>query len=261
MIARITVIKKSMLSLLTLSFVAIPLTLIQSSQAATPVTADTKATATIASSCQISAQNLAFGNLVLPLSAQSASTSMNVLCSNKASYTVGLAYGGIYGSGGGATVNGITCYKFVGVNQQSGLNVFDVYNASGTQVAVVNQAAANGFILSGSIQPADPTTGCYSPLPAGTSLTYGEPGVVSTINAYAYGKMTGVANGDSIAYSIQVPGQSSQIWNTGNSSYSATGTGANQSIPVVGKLIPAQSGSSYPTPDMYMDTVTATVNF
>jgi len=170
--------------------------------------ANTQSTATIASTCTITAQNLNFGALVLPLSAQNASTSMAVLCSNKASYTVGLAYGGQWYCTYSGTING------------------------------------QSYTI-----PQDNIGGCPSTIQA------------QVASSYAYGKMIGTAKGDSIGYSIQVPGNPGKVWNNGQGNYTATGTGVSQTIPVVGTLVPAQSGSSYPTPDTYMDTVTATVNF
>lgn len=214
-------------------------------------TASPKATATISSSCQISAQSLSFGNLVLPLSAQSASTSMNVLCSKNASFNVGLAYGGVYGTA--VTANWI----LVGANGKIlALNTTTETDKVLTSVPagyVLTHASANCYNSFG--EPAAADIGPYN------CAGYQTTGTQYTMSSYAYGKMTGVAKGDTIGYFIQVPGNPGQVWNTGNSSYSSTGTGSSVSIPVVGTLVPSQSGSVYPTPDMYMDTVTATINF
>jgi spore coat protein U-like protein len=191
--------------------------------------ANVQSTATISSVCTIAAQNLSFGNLVLPLSAQSASTSMSVLCSNKASYTVGLTYGGVYGTGG------VVALPLTGV---SGANGY----ALCTYSAVVNGTTVT--------RQTNNSQNCYTT----PSLNY-------TVPSYAYGKMIGSASGDNVAYSIQVPDQPTKVWNAGNSSYTATGTGVSQTLPVVGTIVPSQSGSNYPTPDTYSDTVVATVSF
>jgi spore coat protein U-like protein len=225
--------------------------------------ANTQATASISSVCTISAQNLSFGNLVLPLSAQSASTSMSVLCSNKSSYTIGLTYGGIYGSG-------ISGNYWTAVSQacNSSTNASSMYynplNPNGTAGGYVwTEYNTSGKVVGGACTTSPPgNSGTYvATLGYTASTTNGQYYNPANTTVYNYGKMTGVANGDNIAYSIQVPNNPNQVWNNSNYSYSATGTGVTQSIPVVGKLVPAQSGSSYPTPDMYMDTVTATVNF
>ena len=201
-------------------------------------TASTQAVASLSASCIISAKNLSFGSVSLPLSSQSASTDMSVLCSANAPYTIGLAYGGVYGTSQNVTApyNNTGVYKYI----QGGQALYWVctYTASGPN----GQTQTNT------------TTSATGQCPA-TNQSY------TFSSAYAYGKMIGVAKGDSIGYSIAVPNSPGQVWNTGNASYSATGTGATQSISVVGTLVPGQSGSSYPTPDSYMDTVTATINF
>lgn len=223
--------------------------------------ANNQATATVAAECTISAQNLSFGNLVLPLSAQSASTSMTVLCSKSHTYSVGLAYGGIYGQGGSAGSNyiqsagdcyGSACPKNINnVTPTGAAEIWNVYNPSGQLISSLSSVVNNPPV---SVWEAD----------WGVTLTesngiYYEGAVASP--SYAYGKMLGVAHGDNIAYAIQVPNNPGQVWNAGENNYSSTGTGVSQTIPVVGTLIPAQSGSNYPTPDSYMDSVTAVVSF
>jgi spore coat protein U-like protein len=192
------------------------------------LSANTQATASVAATCTIAAQNLNFGALTLPLSSQSASTSMTVLCSKSHAYTVGLAYGGIYGSGGGSG----TAYGTV-VNTGSQYNCVYTYTVGGQsyQASVGNGQSQN----------------C--------------PGYNYSVPAYTYGEMIGSAKGDKIGYSIQVPGNAGEVWNNGQNNYSSTGTGVSQTIPVVGTIMPSQSGSAYPTPDSYADTVVATVSF
>jgi spore coat protein U-like protein len=207
--------------------------------------ASTQTTATLAASCTITAQNLNFGALTLPLSAQTASANMNVLCSKNHAYTVGLAYGGVYGQGTGYDYYIQTGYTYINNNNQ--YYTYNEYTPGGTLITTFN---VQNSIYSNDGAPSGATQ-------VSTTKWVSNTGTA----AYAYGKMVGVAKGDSVAYSIQVPGQPGEIWNAGNSSYSATGTGSNQTIPVVGTLVPAQSGSNYPTPDSYMDTVTATVTF
>lgn len=205
--------------------------------------ANTQATATVSAECTIQAQNLSFGALVLPLSAQSASTSMNVLCSKNASYTVGLAYGGVYGSGSGGT--GGTPENLVLTGSPG------TYNGQGQEIA-----RTCNYVSSSDTSTVVTTTQAPSPgFTCGMNISYTPPA------GYGYGKMIGVMSGDSIGYSIQVPNNAGEVWNAGQNSYTAIGTGSNQAIPVIGTLVPAQSSGNYPTPDSYMDTVTATVSF
>jgi spore coat protein U-like protein len=219
------------------AILATSLALSQSVQAGSSL-ANPKATAVIASSCQISAQNLAFGNLVLPVSAQTASSNMTVLCSKNAPYTVGLAYGGVYGTGASGNYWMVMSYMNNGSLICQPYKVIYEYNSSGT---IIN-------------------SGCQNNFPSGTTYDSSN-GHYNVGTVYNYGKMFGVAKGDSIGYSIAVPNNPSQVWNTGNYTYAGTGTGASQTLPIKGTLVPAQSSSNYPSPDSYIDTVTATVNF
>lgn len=218
--------------------------------------ASQQATATVSSSCTISAQNLNFGNLVLPLSAQSASTSMSVLCSKNHAYTVGLAYGGVYGQGVPYGYSGLGGYangaEYTDANGQSVMNL-GVWSSSGTQIGTIT--------IPYSATDAGRESEIYALTGYHTSVSGVYYAVQGGATGYTYGKMIGVAKGDNIAYSIAVPSQPSQVWNAGENNYTSTGTGSAQTIPVVGTLVPGQSGSTYPTPDMYMDTVTATVSF
>jgi spore coat protein U-like protein len=196
--------------------------------------ANAQATATLSSSCTISAQNLSFGALTLPLSSQTASSSMNVLCSKNHAYTVGLTYGGVYG----------------------GQNAGDYWVPTGStgQAAIYTEYNSSGQAIGSLVSPN---------MPPNTTWNQSINSPVYTVNAtyYGYGKMVGVMSGDTVGYFIQVPNQPGEVWNNGNYSYSGTGTGDNQTLPIVGTLVPGQSGSAYPTPDSYADTVTATVSF
>lgn len=241
----ITKTRKLTLCSMMLSMALLNMEMSPLAQAATS-TAQPKATATVAAECTIAAQNVNFGNLVLPLSSQSASSNMTVLCSKNAPYTVALAYGGIYGAG----TNGDywvhegcpqTCTPYY--------NWYYEYNSAGQVINEQQYANDDGAGLS---LPDEKIPGATYNASTGTF-------VVGT--TYAYGEMTGVANGDHVAYSISVPGNSAQVWNTGNSNYAGTGTGLSQTLPINATIVPSQSSGIYPTPDYYLDTVTATINF
>lgn len=202
-------------------------------------TASAKATAKLASSCLLSTGNVDFGQISLPISAQSATSSMTIECTKNSSYTVGLAYGGVYGVGANPVQ-----HVYININgtvdeQQSG-GGFSVCNCTIPANAVNEGLVWNGLNYTG-----------YSNIYVAQVPT----------TFYSYGKLNGVAHGDSIGYSIQVPNNPAQVWNTGNYSYTTSGLGTMQSIPVVATLIPAQTSSKYPAADSYLDTVTATINY
>jgi spore coat protein U-like protein len=194
-------------------------------------TATSKATATLAAICTLSSQNVSFGQISLPVSTQSATSSINVQCTKGSSYTIGLAYGGIYA---GQTVT----QAIIGTQHIPPQCSNCIYNVIGTYT--------NGVLTS-----TDTECACY--------MTGWKP--TTTTTYYNYGKMSGVSQGDAIAYAIQVPNNPSQVWNTGNYTYTASGIGSNQSIPVVATLVPGQTTDKYPAADSYVDVVTATVTY
>jgi spore coat protein U-like protein len=212
-------------------------------------TTTTKASATLAATCTISAQNVNFGQVSLPVGAQSATSSMTIECNKGASYTIGLAYGGIYGQG----TNGggdywvhegcpTTCTPYY--------NWYYEFNSAGTQINAVqlaNDQGANIDLATENVPGAtwNAATGTY---------------VVGT-TPYLYGMLIGASSGDKIAYSIQVPNNPSEVWNAGENNYSSSAIGSIQSIPVVATLVPGQTPEKYPTADTYIDTVTATIQY
>lgn len=224
--------------------------LVQAQTTPHTTTASQKASATLSAVCTIAAQNVNFGQISLPVSNQSATSTMNVECTKGSAYTISLAYGGIYGQGQAGNGDYYVFYSQV-PNGATFKNIYYEYNSSGQQINYI------GFLVS--------STNPYG-LPPDATLTSGHtetPNSIYTVQGtgYTYGELVGSAKGDTIGYSIQVPGNSSEVWNSGSYSYSTTGTGSNQSIPVVATLQPSQTSSQYPSADTYLDVVTATITY
>ena len=260
------------MKLLKLIIPAILSLLISQSFAQTTATNTTKATAQLAASCTIKANNVSWGALILPLTSQSATGNMDVLCNKGAPYSIDLAYGGIYGAGSTATGYTIAFYSnnatgilynvsgygsagmgcglgtYAGQSWFANLTIANLYGSNTTGWQVNNKACVGDGTLAGT-RP----TGWVGAYNAAGRQSIGGP-------AYSYGLISGV-KGDQIGYSIEVPGASSKVWNFGVNSYAATGTGVSESIPVKATLIPGKSTSTYPAPDLYSDTVTATITY
>jgi spore coat protein U-like protein len=222
-------------------------------QATHTSTANVKSTATLAATCTIASQNINFGQIVLPVNAQSATSTMTVQCTKGSSYTIGLAYGGVYGKG---TAGGnYYVYTNYGVQTHSGVNYtyyyYNEYNSSGTYLT--QYTAVVGCPQSGACSG--------SSTPPGTTYNSTTKSYVTGSTPYAYGLLNGSSKGDSIGYSIQVPNNPSEVWNAGEYSYTSTGTGINQSIPIVATLSPSHTANSYPAADTYLDTIVATINY
>jgi spore coat protein U-like protein len=84
---------KKILFATSMAIIAMAFSLNSSIATAGSVTAKTQATATIAKACSISASNVSFGNLDLTQTQTNANGTINILCSNKTSYTIGMTYG------------------------------------------------------------------------------------------------------------------------------------------------------------------------
>ena len=239
-----------------------------------------KSTATMNATCSISANSINFGVVATPLMIQTASNEMAVKCSNESAYTIDLTYGGIYGQGSsGSGYNIAHSYEFVYENQ------YTIYNNAGIvqgtitcgfggaytgKVHFSNTTIANLYgatwtpnvsqDISGACISNNTRSGTY---PKGWVGTYNskEKQSIGGKIGYEYGVMSGVSKGDALAYSIAVPGDSSKVWNAGVNSYKATGTGDFQTIAMEARIVPDKSGSKYPAPDMYLDTITAIISY
>lgn len=211
-----------------------------STHAQTTATNTTKATAQLAATCVIAAQNVSFGSLMLPISSQTANSTLKVTCTKSSSYIVSMNPTNnvwLVNANGTSTWYG---YNTV-TNTRIDLPTAGCGTQSGGQCATsggyVNSGAANGT-----------TQLCSYPW----GCTVYKSGNSSS------GSMIGAVKGDTVAYSIMHP-TSGTAW-TATNTYASTGTGSNQDITVQAKLLPGQS-TAYPTPDNYSDTVTTQISF
>lgn len=213
---------------------------------AAPATVDFASKANVTGICTIQATDISFGTLASPLTAQSSSANLKVLCNRDLPYTIAMAYGGSYGQGqvSGNTYQ-LSSFNYGG-NGEIRSFLLETYNSSGVKIA-------GGPQLNLNIQPSQLASymqtnyGCnYS---AGTCTTAGSD----------YGVLNGVSKGNVVAYSISIPGEPNKIWNTGKNSYTAKGSGKEQLIPVNIKIVPDKSSSLYPAADFYMDTITTSI--
>lgn len=205
----------------------------------------TKATAQLVSSCKIQGQNVNFGNLILPITTQQASSNLTVLCTRSSAFTISMT-------------------------QQNNIWII-VPNGNASLSYAWNTDTSTRVSLSSTSCGAMGAGACITAQNYSDAGSAGSLGLSSAVCSYPpgcevykngssnSGTMKGASKGDSVAYSIQNPSDSSKVWNSVNT-YAGTGTGVNQSIPVIATLIPS-GGSSYPTPDMYTDTVTTQISF
>ena len=198
----------------------------------------TKATATLSATCSIPATSISFGALATPLFKQSASSTMTVLCSREAAYKIDLAFGGVYGTG----APGDGSY-WVFANSPNNYTYYYIhYSATGQYIENRKLSTPTNY---------QTQLGC---------ATRGGERCYTGSTAYDYGMMKGGVKGDTVAYTVFIPGDSSKVWNSGKNSYSSTGTGSHETISLNAQIVPAQS-SAFPTPDFYSDTIVATISY
>lgn len=242
------------------------------SASANELTDNLTTTAKIENFCSISANDLNFGVVNLPLTAQSANSTMNVLCNNNTSYTIDLAYGGIYGQGATGNGNIYTSYPSAG-GETTDFKIFLIYE-NGVNIGALSCGKSTGGLKNTVYFFANqPVASLYGAKTTGSYI----PDVYSACNngyinsqtltnlagvpAYSYGVMNGAAKSDKLAYSISLPNDSSKVWNAGNHSYTSKGIGSNQEIAINASLIPDKSSSKYIAQDTYLDTITATISY
>lgn len=198
-----------------------------------------KASATLAASCRITAQSISFGALALPLTAQSATSNLTVLCSKEAAYKIDMAFG--------------LSTNYWMINGAGGLWADSTWRANTILVDSTGKTISSGGFSYP--QGSDP----YALMAGAMKCTYTADGKChATAGSANNGVMVGAK--DSVAYTIFIPGDTSKVWNVGKNSYLGTGTGASQSIPVQAQIVPGSS-TPFPAPDMYSDTVNATITY
>lgn len=234
---------------------------------------DFQATAKMEKYCSIVADGLTFGIVQSPLVAQQSSSQLAVFCNKNTAYSINLSYGGVYGQGGensavystvqksSVSDNGVrsSVYKLYkdGIAVSSSAGDFECDGRGGNlALYVTTQAARQAFNLSYTGWQADTIGVCKNGVvnPTGIAKLGGAP-------AYDYGVMKGLFKGNSLAYKITVPTDSSKVWNQGKNTVAGTGNGEIQYIPLNGQIVPAQSSSLYVAQDSYLDTVTATITY
>lgn len=250
--------KKTLLSLLVLAAT--------SSVYATDAINNFETSAKIEKFCSISAQDVNFGVLTIPLTSQNANSEMRLLCSNSTKYTIDLQYGGVYGTSTSNGKNYTSSYSsndgvanyyliFDKGTQIGSLKCGTPTSAFKNQVFFYHAATANLYGSNINQWKTDTYGACSNGTINKQTLTnFG-------LSFYSYGIINGAAKGDKIAYYFGLPTDHSKVWNNGNNSYSGTGTGIPEAIALNATIIPSKSSSKYPSEDSYLDTITATITY
>ena len=240
--------------------------------AETNVSKNFETTAKIEKFCSITSNDINFGVLASPLTAQSANAKMNVLCSNNTAYKIDLIYGGTY-----VDPEKVTYKRFVGA--QSNGNEYHIITEDGKDIGRMgcgnSSAGYYKYVYFQTKAVADlygaPKNGNYS------VWTFWMPDTFNACNAGAMtpkkatkgifidgvggdgGAMSGTLKKDQLGYKITLPGDSTKVWKKGINSHNGTGNGLNNEFTVNATIVPDSSSSKYVAADSYLDTVRAEV--
>lgn len=220
---------------------------------------DIKVKATINAGCLLTTENINFGVLSMPISNQSTTSNMQVKCSKGVASIIQISYtpnGAISTANYTATevtFNGATHYKLykdgVGVTGSS----IDIACNALSQVFFYNQGTQNLYGVQGQVSWVPDTWNICSGVKINTTT-------LSNLGTKSEGVLTGIAKGDKVIYSLEVPNSSGQTWNVQNK-YSFTTTGDTQTIPMKANVKSAGNPTNRLAPDTYQDILTVVLTY
>lgn len=222
-----------------------------------------EASASIESFCQINAQDINFGVVNLPLTAQSANGQVNVLCSNNTSYIIDMNYGSE-----NAVINPFNEPYYISVNVEKNYVDYQIkLQSTGVSWAGIFCYNTGGVKIGTKMKPYFPsyTIGIVNNDTEGlcSKGTLNED-VLNTklgISSESFGLMSGALKGDKLAYKIMMPEDSTKTWRKGENSFKSIGSGVEQKFVFSAKIIPEDSSSAYVGQDTYIDTITTTISY
>lgn len=212
--------------------------------------------------CFLNADDINFGILSMPITNQSASSNMRVLCSKNTDLSIEIVYGA-------STSGGQTSGTFTAVLKNSNAaNHYKInkdgvaYTKWNTDVScsptlgmqVYSQEIANLYnvtYVAGAWQP-DVANIC-----SGKNIN---TSTLASLGIPSQGKLTGLSNGEQIAFSIEVPNNSTQVWNSTNK-YPIITTGIEQSIPMKANIKSSENPTHRMSPDIYQSILTVVVTY
>lgn len=220
--------------------------------------------------CFISADNINFGVLNSPITNQSAQSNMRIHCSKNAIAKIDIQYGGEYGGTG----TGV----YTGVVTQTSTFSSNTYNQD-VKIYLNNNPISNGtFDFHCSIhsprqiyiitEPAKVMYGSNKLLwqndSKGLCDASGKMNMTTLSNWVGlsdYGILSGMVSGEKIKYSLELPNDSTKVWSKGFNDYSIVATGVEEVITMKANIKSLNNPTYRMTPDIYTDTLTATITY
>lgn len=254
---KINIITASILSTLSLS--------VSAQDTSTPkFNSDLEVKAVIDAGCFLTAENINFGVLQMPLSDQSSSSNIKIHCSKNTNLKISITYGDHISSNNQSTysvenisnsvVNIYENNVYLGRISCMGDNSFVIYNSAGDYG---NPQLANILGLA----PEAHTGGIYH----GTCYSKGTFNLENFNNRISsmvstFGKLTGLSSNENIIYSLSNPNNSSNSWSALNT-YNIIADGLEQIVPMKANIKRSDNGTHRMTPDTYQSTLTVVLTY
>lgn len=240
-----------------------------------------EASAKVENFCSIKTENLNFGVLNAPLTAQSANSKLRVLCTKNSAYSINLMYGLSEGQVPSDFGDEYTLVVRLHTNQggayrtyyqvkKNNVNVTpnDAYDTECNvlqpdKINLMTDAALEFFGRKGQDKGWYDMPGIcikntgYFPVIDNEKLKE----LRSELSVQEYGKMKGLMKGNVVAYKITVPGDSLKTWSRNVNDVKSIGTGVEQEFDMNAQIVPIKSSSLYVAEDNYLDNVTAEISY
>ena len=232
----------------------------------TPVNTNIDIKALIDPGCFLNADDINFGVLAMPITNQSASSNMRVLCSKDTNLSIEMVYGA--SSGGGSVSGTFTAveksrntneksyqiYKDGVKYTQAPTDSYDIKCETNDKVIVNNKEIADLYKVEYTAVKWVPDTGNIC------SGKYINTKTLADLGVPSQGKLTGITSGEQIVYSLEVPNSSTKVWNSTNK-YPIVATGVEQSIPMKANIKSSENPTYRMSPDMYRSILTVVLTY
>ena len=224
---------------------------------------DIKVTADIHAGCDLTADNINFGVLMMPLSDSTAQANMNVKCSKGANLQLAIAYNsqGQVSSGGNYTVqyaNSDSYYEQVKVYKDgNGISKSSAditcQSSEPNKVYIYTTEFQTLLNASSTMRWIQDEWGICS----GSRANYDN--IITAIGGISRGALSGLSSSETINYFLTVPNTNS-AWG-GNTQYELLATGIEQTIPMKANIKRSDNATHRLTPDTYQSTLTVVLTY
>ena len=219
-------------------------------------TNDLEVKAIVDAGCFLTANDINFGTLQMPLSNQNSSSDMKIKCSNNASYNIQINYG--------ANAQAISIYTFEYTvsfgNTNSGKLYKDGVPISTSKFDVTCSLSSNGANFATAEAAAlfnVSKLGSYVPV---NGLCHGriiQQKALDQLSGNSIGFLSGLSSGEKIAFEILNPNNQNWAYNK----YSAIANGTEQNIPLKAQIKKENSPTHRLSADTYQSNVTVQLTY